>query len=72
MSTRHLARVLAVDDRRENLLALQAILEGMPIELVAVTSGEDAGGAHDAAPAREPTQDAMSTSSSSRSTGLVT
>jgi CheY-like chemotaxis protein len=42
VSTRHLARVLAVDDRRENLLALQAILEGMPIELVAVTSGEDA------------------------------
>jgi CheY-like chemotaxis protein len=37
-----LARVLAVDDRRENLLALQAILEGLPIEMVAVTSGEDA------------------------------
>ncbi|MGQ0576426.1 MAG: response regulator [Pseudonocardia sp.] len=36
------ARVLAVDDRRENLVALAAILEGMPIELVAVTSGEDA------------------------------
>lgn len=36
------ARVLAVDDRRENLLALQAILEGLPIEMVAVTSGEDA------------------------------
>ena len=34
--------MLAVDDRRENLLALQAILEGLPIELVAVTSGEDA------------------------------
>jgi CheY-like chemotaxis protein len=42
MSTRQLARVLAVDDRRENLVALQAILEGLPIELVAVTSGEDA------------------------------
>jgi CheY-like chemotaxis protein len=39
---RQTARVLAVDDRRENLLALQAILEGLPIELVAVTSGEDA------------------------------
>jgi CheY-like chemotaxis protein len=39
---RQLARVLAVDDRRENLLALQAILEGLPIEMVAVTSGEDA------------------------------
>ena len=37
-----LARVLAVDDRRENLLALQAILEGLPIEMVPVTSGEDA------------------------------
>ena len=35
-------RVLAVDDRRENLLALQAILEGLPIEVVPVTSGEDA------------------------------
>jgi CheY-like chemotaxis protein len=42
MSSRQLARVLAVDDRRENLLALQAILEGLPIEMVAVTSGEDA------------------------------
>jgi CheY-like chemotaxis protein len=39
---RQTPRVLAVDDRRENLLALQAILEGLPIELVAVTSGEDA------------------------------
>ncbi|OLT14394.1 response regulator receiver protein [Pseudonocardia sp. CNS-139] len=37
-----MARVLAVDDRRENLLALQAILEGLPIEMVPVTSGEDA------------------------------
>ena len=36
------ARVLAVDDRRENLLALQAILEGLPIEIVSVTSGEAA------------------------------
>lgn len=36
------ARVLAVDDRRENLLALQAILEGLPIEVVSVSSGEDA------------------------------
>ena len=35
-------RVLAVDDRRENLLALQAILEGLPIEVVPVTNGEDA------------------------------
>ncbi len=36
------ARVLAVDDRRENLLALQAILEGLPLQVVSVTSGEDA------------------------------
>lgn len=36
------ARVLAVDDRRENLLALQAVLEGLPIEIESVTSGEDA------------------------------
>lgn len=35
-------RVLAVDDRRENLLALQAILEGLPVEIVAVASGEEA------------------------------
>ena len=42
MTQKALARVLAVDDRRENLLALQAILEGLPIELVSVTSGEDA------------------------------
>ncbi|SHJ97458.1 Response regulator receiver domain-containing protein [Pseudonocardia thermophila] len=41
MTTRT-ARVLAVDDRRENLLALTAILEGLPVEIVAVTSGEDA------------------------------
>jgi CheY-like chemotaxis protein len=40
--TRQVARVLAVDDRRDNLLALQAILEGLPIEMVPVTSGEDA------------------------------
>jgi CheY-like chemotaxis protein len=35
-------RILAVDDRRENLLALQAILEGLGVEVVSVTSGEDA------------------------------
>jgi CheY-like chemotaxis protein len=35
-------RILAVDDRRENLLALQAILEGLPVEVVSVTSGEEA------------------------------
>jgi len=35
-------RILAVDDRRENLLALQAILEGLSLEVVSVTSGEEA------------------------------
>jgi CheY-like chemotaxis protein len=35
-------RVLAVDDRRENLLALQAIMEGLSVEVVSVTSGEEA------------------------------
>ena len=35
-------RILAVDDRRENLLALQAILEGLAVEVVSVTSGEEA------------------------------
>jgi len=36
------AKVLIVDDRRENLVALVAILQGLPIEPVTVTSGEDA------------------------------
>jgi CheY-like chemotaxis protein len=36
------AKVLAVDDRKENLLALEAILQGLPIEVVSVTSGDDA------------------------------
>jgi CheY-like chemotaxis protein len=35
-------RVLAVDDRRENLVALEAILEGLPVVLDTVTSGEEA------------------------------
>jgi len=35
-------RILAVDDRRENLLALQAILEGLAVDVVSVTSGEAA------------------------------
>jgi PAS domain S-box-containing protein len=34
--------VLLVDDRRENLLALEATLEPLPCRLVSVTSGEDA------------------------------
>jgi CheY-like chemotaxis protein len=41
MSTRpgSLPRVLLVDDRADNLLALEAILQGMPVEPVAVDSG---------------------------------
>ena len=34
--------VLLVDDRKENLLALEAVLEPLPCKLVSVTSGEDA------------------------------
>jgi CheY-like chemotaxis protein len=33
---------LLVDDRRENLVALEAILQGLPVETVPVTSGEAA------------------------------
>jgi CheY-like chemotaxis protein len=36
------ARALLVDDRRENLVALEAILQGLPVETVAVESGEAA------------------------------
>lgn len=36
------ARALLVDDRRENLLALEAILQGLPVHPVAVESGEAA------------------------------
>jgi CheY-like chemotaxis protein len=35
-------RVLVVDDRPENLLALEAILQGMPVQTVGVGSGEAA------------------------------
>ena len=37
-----MAKALLVDDRRENLLALEAILQGLPVEPVAVESGEAA------------------------------
>jgi CheY-like chemotaxis protein len=37
-----LPRVLLVDDRADNLLALEAILQGMAVEPVAVSSGTDA------------------------------
>jgi len=36
------ARVLLVDDRPENLLAVEAVLEPLGLELVSVRSGEDA------------------------------
>jgi CheY-like chemotaxis protein len=36
------AKVLAVDDRGENLIALEAILQGLPVEITSVTSGDDA------------------------------
>ncbi len=42
MTGRRTAKVLLVDDRRENLVALEAILQGLPIEPVSATSGEDA------------------------------
>lgn len=35
-------KALLVDDRRENLLALEAILQGLPVQSVAVESGEAA------------------------------
>ncbi len=41
-STAGLAKVLLVDDRRDNLLALEAILQGLPVEPVAVDSGDAA------------------------------
>jgi CheY-like chemotaxis protein len=34
--------VLLVDDRRDNLLALEAILQGLPVQTVGADSGEDA------------------------------
>lgn len=37
-----LPRVLMVDDRPENLLALEAILQGLPVQTVGVGSGEAA------------------------------
>ncbi len=35
-------KVLAVDDRPENLLALEAILQGLPVDVVGVASGDEA------------------------------
>ncbi|MGQ0629985.1 MAG: response regulator [Sporichthyaceae bacterium] len=42
MSRTGRAPVLVVDDRRENLVALEAILQGLAVEAVSVSSGEDA------------------------------
>ncbi|WP_117215193.1 response regulator [Allorhizocola rhizosphaerae] len=36
------AKALLVDDRRDNLIALEAMLQGLPVETVAVESGEAA------------------------------
>ena len=36
------AKALLVDDRKDNLLALEAILQGLPVTAVAVESGEAA------------------------------
>jgi CheY-like chemotaxis protein len=36
------AKVLLVDDRKDNLLALEAILQGLPVQPVGADSGEDA------------------------------
>lgn len=36
------AKALLVDDRRDNLIALEAMLQGLPVETVAVVSGEAA------------------------------
>jgi CheY-like chemotaxis protein len=42
-ATQHgLPKVLLVDDRRDNLVALAAILQGLPVEPVAVDSGDAA------------------------------
>lgn len=36
------AKALLVDDRRDNLVALEAMLQGLPVETIAVESGEAA------------------------------
>jgi CheY-like chemotaxis protein len=36
------ARVLLVDDRKDNLVALEAILQGLPVQPVTANSGEEA------------------------------
>jgi CheY-like chemotaxis protein len=39
MPERAVAKALLVDDRKDNLIALEAILQGLPVEPVAVESG---------------------------------
>ncbi|MDT4989147.1 MAG: hypothetical protein QOI74_3241 [Micromonosporaceae bacterium] len=39
---REMAKVLLVDDRQDNLLALEAILQGLPVQSVGAHSGEEA------------------------------
>jgi CheY-like chemotaxis protein len=41
-NTARTARVLLVDDRKDNLLALEAILQGLPVQPVGAHSGEEA------------------------------
>jgi CheY-like chemotaxis protein len=41
-SERELAKILLVDDRKDNLLALAAMLQGLPVRSVSVQSGEAA------------------------------
>ncbi|MBO2448272.1 response regulator [Actinomadura barringtoniae] len=38
----HATKILAVDDREENLTALAAVLDSLPVDVVTVTSGRDA------------------------------
>lgn len=42
VSSGEVAKALLVDDRRENLTALAALLQGLPVETVSVSSGEEA------------------------------
>src|SRR5258708_24379952 len=42
LSSRHQAKVLLVDDRADNLLALEAVLAELPVTLVKARSGEEA------------------------------